>query len=133
MKNEKKWPPDYDTYYNGIYPRPLWVAAKWDDSLSKVFRWPDGGTIEEPTGTGRMYAVNSTKTGKGGVLVVFNIAGLKLHEKIGVAVHESVHTANTYASDMGYKLDPDNDEPMAYLVEWITECCVKTLEKNKLI
>lgn len=37
----------------------------------------------------------------------------------GLLVHESVHAANVLFKEIGHALDLDNDEPQAYLVEWI--------------
>ena len=41
-------------------------------------------------------------------------------KSMGTAVHESVHAANFMYIYLGIKPDPDNDEPQAYLIDWIS-------------
>ena len=50
------------------------------------------------------------------------IYGIWIKDKkdIGAIVHEICHTAIYILNDRGVKLDPNNDEPITYLVEHIT-------------
>ena len=36
-----------------------------------------------------------------------------------IVVHECVHLCNFILNDFGVLLDPDNDEPMAYLIQYL--------------
>ena len=50
----------------------------------------------------------------------------------GVIAHECLHVANYIANYKGIKLDPNNDEPMTYLIGWITDQIYKFLKINKV-
>lgn len=39
----------------------------------------------------------------------------------GIICHEAVHFANHIMDLAGIKMDGDNDEPQAYLVEWVVD------------
>ena len=41
--------------------------------------------------------------------------------KLGEIAHEAVHAAHFLLKDVGVKITPDNDEPLAYLVQWIVD------------
>lgn len=47
----------------------------------------------------------------------------------GVIAHEALHLANYMAIRRGIALDVDNDEPIAYLVEWITDRIYEVCKK----
>lgn len=51
---------------------------------------------------------------------------LNFHDKYakisnGVIAHEALHITNMIAKRMQIQLDPDNDEPLAYILKWITD------------
>lgn len=50
---------------------------------------------------------------------------------LGVIVHESVHAANRVFQNIYHRVDTDNDEPSAYLTEWIFNQAMNFLEKCK--
>jgi hypothetical protein len=58
-------------------------------------------------------------------------------EVIATISHEAIHTCNTIFRDKGIKLDVDNDEPQAYLVDWLVKQIyweyLKTKENGKVI
>lgn len=41
--------------------------------------------------------------------------------KTSILVHEATHLANMILTDIGHKIDGDNDEVQAYLLQWIFE------------
>lgn len=49
----------------------------------------------------------------------------------GVIAHEVNHAANMIAEDHGFTPDFNNDEPMAYLVGYITNQLYKFIKKHK--
>ncbi len=58
--------------------------------------------------------------GNGKSLVVIYIANGNLDiENFGTIVHESVHACNDIFEYVGIDLSTDNDEPAAYLTDWI--------------
>lgn len=50
---------------------------------------------------------------------------------LGVLVHECIHAANYCLSDRGIKSDAVNDEPTAYLAQWIFDKCKKHMKGFK--
>lgn len=46
---------------------------------------------------------------------------LRPDAKPSIIAHEAVHLANYILSHAGVKLDPQNDEPQAYLVGWLVD------------
>lgn len=72
------------------------------------------------------------------ILVVFNIKGIKESfkkdfeiEMIATIAHEAVHCCNLIFMHKGIRLDRDNDEPQAYLTDWIVKEIYKTYLKIK--
>jgi hypothetical protein len=49
-----------------------------------------------------------------------------------VIAHEAVHAANYILSDRGVLCDHDNDEPLAYLVEWVVSKVVDALKRKRV-
>jgi hypothetical protein len=81
---------------------------------------------EEPYG--HTLAVNYN--GRAAYAVIFNF--LYSYRKIthGTITHESIHAANFIASDRGIVADFNNDEPIAYLADWITDEIYKFIEES---
>ena len=48
----------------------------------------------------------------------------------GVIAHEAVHVSSFLLENRGVKLDFNNDEPAAYLVEWITDQIYSFINKK---
>lgn len=60
----------------------------------------------------------------GGLLIQFrNLNVINFME----VSHESYHTACEIMDFIGFRHDYKNQEPMAYLIGWIAECCQKVL------
>lgn len=49
--------------------------------------------------------------------------------EVPTMAHEAVHAANLAFSHAGAKLDVDNDEPQAYLVDFVVKQILKTFKK----
>lgn len=58
------------------------------------------------------------------VIIIFPV-----NTEINVMAHEAVHAANHAFSNAGAKLDVDNDEPQAYLVDFVVRQILKTFKK----
>lgn len=80
-------------------------------------KYPKDWTFENTT------AITSFR-GKKGVFMVF-----KKGVSAGVIAHECLHAAGGILSDKGYRYEPDNDEPMAYLLGYMVDKVVKILSK----
>lgn len=50
--------------------------------------------------------------------------------KPSIIVHEATHLANMILTDIGHKIDGDNDEVQAYLLQWIFEQISGIYEKQ---
>ena len=64
-----------------------------------------------------------------GFCVIFNFKNKNRRIYHGVIAHESLHAANMIAEERGILLSTDNDEPMAYLTEFITDEIYKYMER----
>ena len=51
--------------------------------------------------------------------------------KTSILVHEATHLANMILTDIGHKIDGDNDEVQAYLLQWIFEQISKRYEEQR--
>lgn len=50
----------------------------------------------------------------------------------GVIAHESLHVMGTIMARSGWHFDFSNDEPQAYLIEWLVNTITDFLIKNKI-
>lgn len=78
---------------------------------------------------GAVCLASNKKTKKRTIFVLFNPTSKYFN--MGVVVHEAVHAANRVFHAIGHNPDLLNDEPQAYLTEYIFSQCVKFLEKYK--
>lgn len=56
---------------------------------------------------------------------------LRTNTDYGALVHECIHAANYTLSDRGIKVDAFNDEPTAYMAQWIYYKCEKHMKGHK--
>lgn len=49
----------------------------------------------------------------------------------GIITHEAIHATHMIAAQRGFVSDFDNDEPIAYLAEWITDQVYKFMYEHK--
>lgn len=108
-----------------IYPRMLWIAVGINIACVRDFFDTDIPDFEE----GEAACVYNAHTEKpkplGGLFIRFRSKG----EMTGpVIAHESTHAALEIFDYCGCVVDAKNQEPFAYLVQWIADCCwqVKT-------
>lgn len=112
-----------------IYPRILWVTYDaTPEELSKLFPTdPDGNIInwlEDFSGYACEMNVFSAPSNEGGMLIRFENKEALTTEHIA---HEAVHAADDVYYFIGATSDITNDEPYAYLVGYIANCCTKVL------
>ena len=103
-----------------IYPRLLWVAYGCStEELRAVF----GDKITEMDDSSDAEVMNCGRKWpnvKGGVLIRFRS---KSNMTAGVIAHESTHAALEIFDYVGARIEYNNQEPFAYLVGWIANCC----------
>ncbi len=71
--------------------------------------------------------------GRQGFAAAFNFDSIGRKITHGCIAHESIHLANFIADYRGFKADFYNDEPIAYLVDWITDEIYKFIMKCNFI
>lgn len=62
------------------------------------------------------------------IVIVFNTKLLPKNIITGVVAHESLHASNFIFDRKGIEVDRENDEPQAYLIQWIANKCYKLLK-----
>lgn len=110
-----------------IYPRTLWVTYDaTPKELSELFPTDSDGNVinwlPEIPGYGAEMEVFSKPGEKGGVLIRFENWEAMTP---GHIAHEAVHAADDIYYFIGAHPDILNNEPYAYLVGYITDCCEK--------
>jgi hypothetical protein len=115
-----------------IYPRKLFIAVgKNPCSLKDMFLYINGEEFDlkdEKLNTAAAYtcSVELKKDGKLGVLVWFpNRSSMSAR----YCAHEAVHAALEVCGDIGVEVHFDNQEPLAYLVDYVVHCM--DIVKNK--
>lgn len=113
---KKKQKPILHEFDLGIYPRKLWIAISKDSFKNKLYNIPD---FNENYFAETMDTYDK-KTGDLGVFIRFgNIKDVTCK----LICHESAHAAMHIFKTIGAKVDYDNSEPFAYLVDFIAGCC----------
>lgn len=106
-----------------IYPRKLWVLKGADSGLIKKHftdTYKSELVINEEIGNGYDGMVFQVKSKDNGYLG--SLVWIANSVNIGVIAHEASHVAMDMLSDIGYKLDACNQEPISYMIGWIADC-----------
>lgn len=108
-----------------IYPRKLWVT--YDASIEELQKkliidsddalWEDN-QLDGFADTVQVYSNDINE--EQGILIRFDGKESMTSSIMG---HEAIHAANYVYDFIGADIDIDNDEPYAYLVEYIINCC----------
>lgn len=77
------------------------------------------------------HAVNASFDGVDGYFVILNTKSKNRPITHGVITHESIHVVNMLALNRGIEPDLNNDEPMAYLAEWVCDFVYSALQDAK--
>ena len=64
------------------------------------------------------------------VILNFHHSTSKIHH--GTITHEAIHICSYLAEDRGILLDTNNDEPIAYLAQWVSDEIYKFAKENNL-
>lgn len=103
-----------------IYPRKLWIAVS-KDTFPDIFE--DVIVFDEASDAITETAYDKINN-KGGVLIRFGSPDVSMKQ----ISHEATHAAIDIFDYIGASPDPKNQEPFAYLVGWIADCCEKVLK-----
>lgn len=118
-------------FHPQIYPRRLWVAKGGTfEDIKALFTTMNGEELEEVEYSLAATYIVQTKSDEHyfGHLIWF------LHPKDMTAsnmAHEALHASMDLFGLIGCKMDYDNQEPLAYLVGWVTDC-VDKVKRNKV-
>lgn len=105
-------------FYCDLYYMNFYFCMGWKKSDMKSYFNADldetarGTTISTPSGV---------------------IIWIDSSDSLGALAHESVHAAKFVFSQKGVLASNDNDEPLAYLVQWIFEKCLKKVKRIRKI
>ena len=101
-----------DTYFQTFIFLPNWTR----DDLIKTFKLdPD------EDGRGMVFYHNGA---------VFIWIQEFTYENLGYLAHEATHAANCMFREKGVKISTSNDEPLAYMVGYVFENCMKYFKKK---
>lgn len=117
-------------FFPEVYPRRLWVA--YGSSIKDIndrFLGRDHEPISFNANAldAMTITVIEKSTLRYGVLVVF---GTKEDATPPTITHESIHVAMSIFEDIGAEFTFNNQEPFAYLVEWVSKCCHEFVHKD---
>lgn len=112
-----------------MYPRTLWVTYDaTPEELSKLFPTDSQGNIinwlDGIEGFGCEMQVYSDPKQLGGMLIRFENKEAMTPSHIA---HEAIHAADDVYYFIGTHPDVTNNEPYAYLVGYIVECCEQVM------
>lgn len=106
-----------------VYPRKLWVLKGGKSEMIKEhFTNTDKSEmdIQEEIGDGFDGMVFQVKFKDNGCLG--SLVWIADSVDVGEVAHEASHVAMDILSDIGYKLDPLNQEPLSYMIGWVADC-----------
>lgn len=103
-----------------IYPRLIWVCYSADTASLKEMFGDDIKDMDENANAEVQCVVRQKPSKKGGVLIRFRT---KADMTTDIIAHESVHAAIHIFDYTECCISNDNQEPFAYLVGWIADCC----------
>ena len=105
-----------------IYPSLLWVVI--GDIMPNERFMLDAMDVHSLAETS---PTNDLENNKNGVMIRFRSRKFMTIEVIS---HESVHAASEIMRYIGGRIEVGNQEPFAYLVGWIADCC-EQVKRNK--
>lgn len=116
-----------------VYPQLLWVAVNpTEEEQQKLFTTtyddPEKDLKADMTSCyAVVYDVRLKENGRTGSMIVFK----DLEQiKFSHVAHEASHVVMNLCSVCNIKTHYDNQEPIAYLIGWVADCCDKV--KNEI-
>lgn len=103
-----------------IYPRLLWVTYGCSTSVLKDIFGDEAQDMSKDTYAETVCCRRLNPDVRGGVLIRFENKDAMTAKNIA---HESVHAALEIFDYVDARISSDNQEPFAYLVGWIADCC----------
>jgi hypothetical protein len=79
------------------------------------------------------HAIHTNWKGLRGFVMILNFDWKYAKITNGTISHEALHIANMISDAMGVQPDFNNDEPLAYLTEWIVNEVYRFINDNKMV
>lgn len=116
-----------------IYPRHLFVAMERDkEEVKEKFLNEDEEPFSlEDLSTDTTDAFTYKLVLEKGTLDYGVLVMLTKTATVDIYVHEAVHCATAVFKQIGIMLDEDNDEPLAYFIQFLFRCINKAAAKLK--
>ena len=124
-------------YVTGVYPRSFWVFDKNDlPSVLKAFEpvdvceeWDEEAFSGKYMASARVCHKNTQKLG---YIVMIPSKPVEAEGPLWKhAAHEAVHCAIWCCGDLDIGISGDNQEPLAYLTGYYTDCIMQHCELSK--
>ena len=106
-----------------IYPQKIWITT----SKNSYFEGFEELPVMDKSEDACVCLAKNTARNIGGIFIRFG--GRKSMTTAAMA-HESVHAAMEISDYIGAKIDIQNQEPFAYLVGYIADCCEQVKTNN---
>lgn len=90
--------------------------------------WKEYNLSDDPNIYDALVWVKTDKEG----LITYYVAFRATNPRANVVAHEAVHLVNRVFRDRGVQLDVWNDEPQAYLTDWMVENIIGALAVIKV-
>lgn len=104
----------------GIYPRRIWITYDSSTAALQDIFGKDVEDMAQDTEACVQSVQRQKPTKLGGVLIRFrNKAAMSVQN----IAHECSHAAIEISSYCDCRIHDENQEPFAYLVGWIADCC----------
>lgn len=103
-----------------IYPRLLWVAYGCPTAVLKDMFGDKVQDMDKSADAETVICQRKKPDVRGGVLIRFEDKNAMTAKNIA---HEAVHAALDIFDYVDARISSDNQEPFAYLVGWIADCC----------
>lgn len=103
-----------------IYPRLLWVTYGCPTAVLKGMFGGEAQDMAKNTDAETIICQRKKPDVRGGVLIRFENKAAMTTKTIA---HEAVHAALDIFDYVDARISSDNQEPFAYLVGWIADCC----------
>lgn len=103
-----------------IYPRLLWVTYGCPTAVLKDVFGDKARDMDESADAETVVCRRLKPDVRGGVLIRFENKAAMTAKNIA---HEAVHAALDIFDYVNARISSDNQEPFAYLVGWIADCC----------
>lgn len=117
-------------YHMGVFPRTLFVAIdETDEDINKFLNGNAGDGVPPMDDNANAYVLSVTDGKDGGALIRFKT---KNEVTPAISAHESTHVVFMFCDYLDIKVDAENNEHFAYMMEWCMTKCLETLEAYKI-